>query len=140
MVLVTCTAMTTSEVGSSAMWSHAVSLRIFESPAIGSTCEPRTQRRISAESWEGSSSKKVLSMPPNRVVDASAQLGEPSKTAAPKLTRQGVRALGTARSASVESELRALTCDHRPLQYCCPIPCGHLVCACGLSWDEGAER
>jgi hypothetical protein len=59
----------------------------------------------------------------------------------PKLTRQGVRALGLARPiVPAEPELEALTCEHRPIRYCCPTACGHLVCSCGLSWDEGAER
>lgn len=32
------------------------------------------------------------------------------------------------------------TCDHRRMRYCCRKPCGHLVCPCGLAWDEGACR
>jgi hypothetical protein len=53
-----------------------------------------------------------------------------------KLTRQGVRALGWARRRT-HAEI-PLDCDHRAIHYCCPTPCGHLVCRCGLSWDEGA--
>jgi hypothetical protein len=45
--------------------------------------------------------------------------------------------------SKVESEvtLRGLECAHVGMRYCCPQPCGHLVCPdCGLYWDEGAER
>lgn len=31
-------------------------------------------------------------------------------------------------------------CNHEKMRYCCDRPCGHLVCPCGLTWDEGAER
>lgn len=31
-------------------------------------------------------------------------------------------------------------CDHSGMRYCCKTPCGHLVCDCGLAWDEGAEK
>lgn len=35
--------------------------------------------------------------------------------------------------------LAALACDHSSMAECHP-GCGHFVCGCGLSWDEGAGR
>jgi hypothetical protein len=32
------------------------------------------------------------------------------------------------------------TCDHRWMRYCCRRRCGHLVCRCGLAWDEEAQK
>ncbi len=37
--------------------------------------------------------------------------------------------------------LIGLSCVHPRMSWCCPRPCGHLVCPdCGLAWDVGAER
>lgn len=46
----------------------------------------------------------------------------------------------TRRSLSWAEFSRGWTCDHSKMRYCCRRPCGHLVCSCGLAWDEGAER
>lgn len=55
-----------------------------------------------------------------------------------QLTKQGVRALGYCKSERIQIPP---DCDHRKMQYCCHgKQCGHLICACGLSWDEGAEK
>lgn len=35
---------------------------------------------------------------------------------------------------------RGATCEHPRMSYCCPEPCGHLVCPdCALAYDEGAS-
>jgi hypothetical protein len=57
-----------------------------------------------------------------------------------RLTKQGVRALGV---ASTKPAAVVGDCDHRAMADCCTRadgrPCGHLICGCGLSWDDAAE-
>lgn len=55
-----------------------------------------------------------------------------------KLTRQGVRDLGDTRRPPCEVPQQ---CDHRRLRWCCPRPCGHILCPdCDLYLDLGAEN
>lgn len=71
-----------------------------------------------------------------------------------RLNAAGGWELSRRRTLSWREFSRGWTCDHSRMRYCCrrpshpiasegsgvPVSCGHLVCPCGLAWDEGAEK